>query len=220
MFYRRLCREIFRSQYRKFSTHKFPAEVTIVEVGPRDGLQNEKTILPAEIKLQLIHRLRDCGLNIIEMTSFVSPKWVPQMGDCKEVSQQLRSVEGTKFVALVPNMKGLETAIACGVKHVAVFAAASETFSRKNINCSIEESLSRFFAFWIIFKFQLALFRYGEVVKNALKEGLTVRGYVSCVVGCPYEGKVNPRKVSRVAGFLSEVGCWQISLGDTIGVGK
>lgn len=180
-----------------------PKKVKIVEVGPRDGLQNEKTIVPTEVKIELINRLADAGLTTIEATSFVSPKWVPQMGDNVLVMSGIRRRPGLKFPVLVPNLKGLEAAIAAGAEEVAIFGSASETFSQKNINCSIEESFIRF----------------GEVIEAARSRNIPVRGYVSCVLGCPYEGKVSADAVARVAGRLNELGCYEISLGDTIGIG-
>ncbi|KAJ2015120.1 hypothetical protein GGI14_004468 [Coemansia sp. S680] len=178
--------------------------VKIVEVGPRDGLQNEKKLIPTETKVALINRLADTGLSAVEATSFVSPKWVPQMGDAKQVMAQITRKPGVSYPVLTPNLKGLESAIAAGAKEVAIFGAASESFSLKNINCSIAESLARFEA----------------VVDRAKMAGLQIRGYVSCVVGCPYEGKVAPQAVADVAKALLDMGCYEISLGDTIGVGR
>ncbi len=177
--------------------------ISIVEVGPRDGLQNEKEIVPTDIKLEFIKRLVACGHRTIEATSFVSPKWVPQMADHNEIMKALATVDKARFPALVPNMKGLENALLAGVKDIAVFAAASESFSQKNINRSIDESLLEF----------------TQVIKAALDEGLRVRGYVSCVLGCPYEGAVLHHAVIKVAQALYKAGCYEISLGDTIGVG-
>jgi len=183
----------------------FPSSVKIVEVGPRDGLQNEKQSVPTAVKLALIARLADAGLSVIEAASFVSPKWVPQMGDSAEVMQALRQAQrpGLSYTALVPNMKGFEAALAAGCAEIAVFGAASEAFSQKNINCSIAESLERF----------------RPVAEAALRHGMRVRGYISCVVGCPYQGAVEPAAVARVAQALLEMGCYEISLGDTIGAG-
>eukprot|EP01017_Pseudomicrothorax_dubius_P018603 TRINITY_DN2055_c0_g2_i4.p1 TRINITY_DN2055_c0_g2~~TRINITY_DN2055_c0_g2_i4.p1 ORF type:complete len:320 (+),score=76.82 TRINITY_DN2055_c0_g2_i4:43-1002(+) len=180
-----------------------PKFVKIVEVGPRDGLQNEKEIVPTQEKIDFINRLSNCGLQTIEATAFVSPKWVPQMGDNFEVYTKINKRPGVNYTALVPNTKGLETAIKAGVKEVAVFGAASETFTKKNINCTIKESLGRF----------------KEVVDEAKKHDIRIRGYVSCVMGCPYEGDVAPQKVDEVAGELFSMGCYEVSLGDTIGVG-
>jgi isopropylmalate/homocitrate/citramalate synthase len=177
--------------------------VKIVEMGPRDGLQNEAKTVPLEAKVELIERLADAGLPAVEAGAFVSPKWVPQMADSAEVLQRIRRRPGVSYPVLVPNLKGLESAIAAGAQEVAVFGAASEAFSRKNINCSIAESLERF----------------APVCAEALAKGLTVRGYVSCVLGCPYEGAVAPAKVAEVAAKLVELGCYEVSLGDTIGVG-
>jgi hydroxymethylglutaryl-CoA lyase len=177
--------------------------VRIVEVGPRDGLQNEPGEVPTAVKLELIERLADAGLPAVEATAFVSPKWVPQMADHTEVLERIRRKPGVSYPVLTPNLKGYEAARAAGAAEVAVFGAASETFSKKNINCSISESLDRF----------------RPVVEAALKEKIKVRGYVSCVLGCPYEGEVRPRQVADVAAALYEMGCYEISLGDTIGVG-
>lgn len=181
----------------------FPDYVKIVEVGARDGLQNEKEIVPTNTKIELINRLARAGLPVVEATSFVSPKWVPQMADHTEVLKGIKRQNGVQYPVLVPNMRGFKEALAAGAKEIAVFGAASETFSRKNINCSIEESLERFRA----------------VIEAAKENDIKVRGYVSCVVGCPYEGSVSPEVVARVAGALYRAGCYEISLGDTIGVG-
>ena len=180
-----------------------PSAVTIVEVGPRDGLQNESQVVPVETKVGLIERLADAGLKIVEVGSFVSPKWVPQMADTAAVMAQLGRRPGLRTPVLTPNLKGLEAAQAAGADEVAIFGAASETFSRKNINCSIAESLERF----------------RPVCAAAQAAGIRVRGYVSCVLGCPYEGAVAPSAVADVAGRLAAIGCYEISLGDTIGVG-
>jgi hydroxymethylglutaryl-CoA lyase len=183
---------------------RLPRNVKMVEVGPRDGLQNEPQVVPAATKAALIDRLADCGLTVIEAGSFVSPRWVPQMADTAAVLAQIKRKAGVSYPVLVPNMKGLEAAAAAaGVDEIAVFGAASETFSRKNINCSIQESLDRF----------------AEVAHAALKRGWRVRGYVSCALGCPYEGDVAPKAVVQVAQRLAATGCYEISLGDTIGVG-
>ncbi|MFZ0393965.1 MAG: hydroxymethylglutaryl-CoA lyase [Terracidiphilus sp.] len=178
-------------------------EVRIVEVGPRDGLQNEKQTVPTETKFALIGLLTDAGLKTIEATAFVSPRWVPQMADHAEVLRALPRREGVSYPVLVPNLKGFEAALAAGATEVAVFAAASERFSQKNINCSIAESLERF----------------APVFAAARAANVRVRGYVSCVLGCPYEGEVAPERVAEVAGKLLDEGCYEISLGDTIGVG-
>lgn len=180
-----------------------PNSVRIVEVGPRDGLQNEKQVVPAEIKVELIARLGWAGLKSIESTSFVSSKWVPQMGDNAEVMARIQRLPGVSYPVLTPNLKGFEAALAAGATEVAVFAAASESFSQKNINCSIAESLARF-----------------EPVMAAAREArVKVRGYVSCVLGCPYEGDIRPEAVAQVAGTLFDMGCYEVSLGDTIGIG-
>ena len=180
-----------------------PARVRIVEVGPRDGLQNEKGEVPTAVKLELIERLADAGLMAIEATAFVSPKWIPQMADHTEVLERIRRKPGVAYPVLTPNLKGFEAAKAAGATEVAVFGAASESFSKKNINCSIAESLERF----------------RPVVEHALKDKIKVRGYISCVIGCPYEGDIAPQKVAEVAGALYDMGCYEVSLGDTIGVG-
>ena len=181
----------------------FPKRVKMVEVGPRDGLQNEMSFVPTPVKIELIDRLADCGLPVVEATSFVSPKWVPQLADAAEVMSGIRRKPGVAYPVLVPNMKGLDAALAAGVHEIAVFGAATETFSHRNINCSITESMERF----------------RPVVKKALAENLRVRGYISCVLGCPYEGRVAPSSVAKLAEELFEMGCYEISLGDTIGVG-
>lgn len=181
----------------------FPERVEIVEVGPRDGLQNEPRPLPWETKVELIERLGQAGLPVIEAGAFVSPKWVPQMADSEEVLRHLRRHEGVSYPVLVPNMKGLERAMAVDVQEIAIFGAASETFSRRNINCGIAESLERF----------------APVCKAARAAGISVRGYVSCVLGCPYEGEVAPAAVAALARELMSLGCREVSLGDTIGVG-
>jgi len=180
-----------------------PKRVRIVEVGPRDGLQNEKQVVSTETKIEFIRKLAASGLKTIEATAFVSPKWVPQMADHAEVLRALHHSAGVVYPVLVPNMRGYEAAVAAGAREVAVFAAASETFSQKNINCSIAESLERF----------------ASVFAAANSAGIRVRGYVSCVLGCPYEGAVAPERVADVAAKLYESGCHEISLGDTIGVG-
>ncbi|MCP3869030.1 MAG: hydroxymethylglutaryl-CoA lyase [Gammaproteobacteria bacterium] len=180
-----------------------PERVKIVEVGPRDGLQNESATVPLEVKVGLIERLGAAGLPAIETGSFVSPKWVPQMADSDRVYGAIRKRAGVGYPVLVPNSRGLAGALKAGVQEVAVFAAASESFTRKNINSTIDESLER----------------YRSVVAEALDSGLRVRGYVSCVLGCPYEGAITPDAVARVAGQLDSMGCYEISLGDTIGAG-
>ncbi|XP_048446314.1 hydroxymethylglutaryl-CoA lyase, mitochondrial [Pyrus x bretschneideri] len=180
-----------------------PKFVKIVEVGPRDGLQNEKNIVSASVKIELIQRLVSSGLSVVEATSFVSPKWVPQLADAKDVMEAVQSLEGARLPVLTPNLQGFEAAIAAGAKDIAVFAAASESFSKSNINCSIEESLVR----------------YRAVTRAAKELSIPVRGYVSCVVGCPEEGAISPSKVAYVAKELCNMGCFEISLADTIGVG-
>ncbi len=182
---------------------RLPDRVRMVEVGPRDGLQNEAKTVPLEVKVELIDRLSATGLGVIEAGSFVSPKWVPQMADTAAVLARIRRAPGVRYPVLVPNMKGLDAALAAGVEEIAVFGAASETFSQRNINCSIEESLERF----------------RPVVATARAKGFRVRGYISCVAGCPYEGAVAPEAVGRVAHALYRMGCEELSLGDTIGTG-
>ncbi|MFG1430351.1 hydroxymethylglutaryl-CoA lyase [Xanthobacter sp. V2C-8] len=180
-----------------------PASVRIVEVGPRDGLQNEPGLVPVAAKVALIDALADAGLRAIEAGSFVSPRWVPQMADTAEVLAGITRRDGVRYPVLAPNLKGLELALASGVEEVAVFAAASEAFSAKNINCTIAESLERF----------------APVMDLARARGVAVRGYVSCVLGCPYQGEVPLAKVVEVAETLAAMGCYEVSLGDTIGVG-
>ncbi len=180
-----------------------PKRVKIVEVGPRDGLQNEALIVPTEVKIEFINLLTAAGLPAIEATSFVSPKWIPQMADNARVMAGIKRRAGVSYPVLAPNLMGLDAAIAAGAHEVAVFAAASETFSQKNINCSIEASLKRF----------------EELLSSAHRQGIKVRGYVSCALGCPYEGDISPVKVAGVAERLYAMGCYEISLGDTIGVG-
>ena len=181
-----------------------PSKVKIVEVGPRDGLQNEKEVVPTATKIELIERLASAGLRVIEATSFVSPKWVPQMGDNTAVLQGIRRHPDTVYAALTPNLQGFDGAIEAGATEVAIFAAASESFSRKNINCSISESLKRF----------------EPIVSAASALEIRVRGYVSCVVGCPYEGDIASGQAASVARTLYDMGCYEVSLGDTIGVGN
>ncbi|MFI4986562.1 MAG: hydroxymethylglutaryl-CoA lyase [Alphaproteobacteria bacterium] len=177
--------------------------VKMVEVGPRDGLQNEAKSVPAAVKTALIERLAEAGLAVVEAGSFVSPKWVPQMADTAAVLAALRRKPGVSYPVLVPNMTGYAAARAAGVEEIAIFGAASESFSRRNINCSIAESLARF----------------APVAEAAARDGVRVRGYVSCVLGCPYEGEIAPDAVAEVAGKLLALGCYEVSLGDTIGVG-
>ncbi|XP_028929794.1 3-hydroxymethyl-3-methylglutaryl-CoA lyase, cytoplasmic isoform X1 [Ornithorhynchus anatinus] len=180
-----------------------PEYVKIVEVGPRDGLQNEKTIVPTNIKIELINQLSQTGLSVIEVTSFVSAKWVPQMADHTEVMKGIDQRPGVHYPVLTPNLQGFHRAVAAGASEVSVFGAASESFSRKNINCSIGESMDKFEA----------------VIKSARHMNIPVRGYVSCALGCPYEGNIAPDKVAEVSKKLYGMGCYEISLGDTIGVG-
>lgn len=184
-------------------TFNLPPAASLVEVGPRDGLQNEPVVLDSKTRCRFARQLAACGLKRIEAGAFVHPQWVPQMVDSDQVLQGLAHDTGVSWTVLVPNRQGLEAAIAAGAREIAIFAAASETFSQHNINCSISESIERFC----------------EVVESAVAEGLKTRGYVSCVMGCPYEGPVDPETVARVSGQLIELGCYQVSLGDTIGAG-
>lgn len=177
--------------------------VSLYEVSPRDGLQNEASPVPTLDKIRLVNLLSACGFRHIEVTSFVSPKWVPQLADAADVLAGIARHEGTRYAALTPNRQGLDRALAVGVDEIAVFASASETFSQRNINCSIAESLDRF----------------GPVLEGAATAGIPVRGYVSCVIDCPYEGPILPQAVARLAMELDRMGCHQISLGDTIGTG-
>src|SRR5436190_3814028 len=177
--------------------------VKVVEVGPRDGLQNEKVVIPLQAKVSYIEALGDAGLKVIEAGAFVSPKWVPQMADTADVYAEIPKDPGVEYPVLVPNMKGLERAIEVGVKSIAIFTAASESFNKRNINMTIDESFENFAA----------------VVPRALNEGMRVRGYVSTAFGCPYEGEVPPEKVLEVCARLLDLGCYEVSVGDTIGVG-
>jgi hydroxymethylglutaryl-CoA lyase len=181
----------------------YPKFVKIVEVGPRDGLQNELGFVPTETKVSLIHKLADCGLSMIEAGAFVSPKWVPQMADGADVFAAIEKKSGVVYSALTPNMKGLEAAMAAGVEEIAVFVAGSESFSKKNTNCTIAESIERFL----------------PLCDVALKTGISVRGYVSCVLGCPYEGEISTAVVAELSARLMDGGCYEVSLGDTIGCG-
>ncbi|EFA11247.2 hydroxymethylglutaryl-CoA lyase, mitochondrial [Tribolium castaneum] len=179
--------------------------VKIVEVGPRDGLQNEPTHVPTDVKIEFINKLSETGLQSIEVTSFVSPKWVPQMGDNTEVFTKIAKKPSISYPVLVPNVKGLEAAVSVGAKEIAVFASASEGFSRKNTNCSTQEGVNRI----------------KEIVEKtkSLDSTLRIRGYISCVVGCPYDGYIQPKAVTTICESLLSLGCYEISLGDTIGVG-
>ncbi|MEM1153502.1 MAG: hydroxymethylglutaryl-CoA lyase [Pseudomonadota bacterium] len=181
----------------------FPDRVQLVEVGPRDGLQNESNFIPLNTKLQLIDNLAAAGHTVIEAGSFVNPKWVPQMADSEAVFAGIKRQPGVRYAALTPNMRGFERALASGADEVAIFAAASESFSEKNINCSIADSLARF----------------EPVMQAAIDHKIPVRGYISCVLGCPYEGDVKPDAVNQVCAALLEMGCYEVSLGDTIGTG-
>ncbi|SEI51544.1 hydroxymethylglutaryl-CoA lyase [Pseudomonas sp. NFR16] len=180
-----------------------PQRVRLVEVGPRDGLQNEARPVSLEDKVRLVNDLTDAGVGYIEVGSFVSPKWVPQMAGSAQLFANIQRKDGVTYAALAPNLRGFEDALAAGVKEVAVFAAASESFSQRNINCSISESLDRFL----------------PIMEAARLHGVQVRGYVSCVLGCPYEGDVSPQQVAAVANELYAMGCYEVSLGDTIGIG-
>ena len=180
-----------------------PEKIQIVEVGPRDGLQNEKEWVPTKTKISLIEKLADAGLTKIEATSFVSPKWVPQLKDAHEVFTGIKRISDVSYPVLTPNMKGFERALEADAKEIAVFSAASEAFTQKNTNCSIEESINRF----------------RPVLEEAKKINIPVRGYISCVLGCPYQGNVAVENVVNLAAKMTEMGCFQISLGDTIGAG-
>ena len=182
---------------------KFPSKVKLVDVGPRDGLQNEKTMVPAAVKVELVHRLQDAGLKEIEVTSFVSPKWVPQMSDALEVMAGIQRRAGVRYSVLTPNMQGFEAAVKSKPVEIVVFAAASEAFSQRNINCSIAESIERF----------------APVVEAAKVAGIYVRGAISCAVGCPYEGDVAPERVELVARLMKGIGVQHVGVADTIGVG-
>ncbi|WP_404300493.1 hydroxymethylglutaryl-CoA lyase [Alicycliphilus denitrificans] len=181
----------------------YPSQVRIIDVGPRDGLQNEKTPVPAEVKIALVHRLQDAGLKEIEVTSYVSPKWVPQMADNHEVMAGIARQAGVRYSVLTPNLKGWEAAAADKPDEIVVFGAASEAFSQKNINCSIAESIERF----------------APVVQAALAAGVAVRGAMSCTVGCPYEGDIAPERVAYLAGLMKSIGVERVDVADTIGVG-
>ena len=178
--------------------------INIFEMSPRDGLQNEKTFITTQNKIKFINDLSMCGFQKIETSSFVSPKWVPQLADAHEVFTKINKVKDVKYTALTPNERGFDNAVNAKVDEVAIFAAATETFSEKNINCNIETSLKRFI----------------PIAKKALKEKIPVRGYISCVSHCPYEGQVNPQKVAKIAKHLIEMGCYEVSLGDTTGKGS
>ncbi len=182
---------------------KYPSKVKLVDVGPRDGLQNEKAPVPAAVKIELVHRLQDAGLLEIEVTSFVSPKWVPQMADALEVMAGIRRKPGVRYSVLTPNMKGFDVALASRPDEIVVFAAASEAFSQRNINCSIEESIERF----------------RPVVEAAKAKNIYVRGAISCTIGCPYEGEIAPARVEMVARLMKGIGVQHIGIADTIGVG-
>jgi hydroxymethylglutaryl-CoA lyase len=180
-----------------------PSRVKLVDVGPRDGLQNEKQMVPAAVKIELVHRLQDAGLTEIEVTSFVSPKWVPQMADNAEVMAGIQRKDGVRYSVLTPNLKGFEAAVLTQPDEIVVFASASEAFSQKNINCSIAESIERF----------------APVVAAARAAGLYVRGAMSCTVGCPYEGDIAPERVAYLAGLMKGIGVQHVGVADTIGVG-
>lgn len=181
----------------------FPRSVQIVDVSPRDGLQNEKEIVPVKVKIELINRLADAGVKVIEAASFVSPKWVPQLADGAAVLQGIQQYPNVRYPVLVPNLKGFENALAAGAREVSVFTTPSEQFSQKNTNCSVAESIQR----------------VSEVIAAAKEKNIRVRAYLSCVLGCPYEGNIPPKKVADLAKKIFEMGCDEISLGDTIGVG-
>ena len=180
-----------------------PTQVQLIDVGPRDGLQNEKQAVPAEVKIELVHRLQAAGLKEIEVTSYVSPKWVPQMADNQEVMAGIQRLSGVRYSVLTPNLQGFEAALQAQPDEIVVFGAASEAFSRKNINCSIAESIERF----------------APVVQRALAAGMAVRGAMSCTVGCPYEGDIAPERVAYLAGLMKGIGVQRVDVADTIGVG-
>ena len=181
----------------------YPKRVKLIDVGPRDGLQNEKMPVPADVKIGLVHRLQDAGVKEIEVTSFVSPKWVPQMGDNSEVMAGVQRQSGVQYSVLTPNLKGYEAAVGSKPDEIVVFGAASEAFSQRNINCSIAESIERF----------------APVVEAALAAGIAVRGAMSCTVGCPYEGEIAPEKVAYLARLMKDIGVQRVDVADTIGVG-
>ena len=185
------------------SSNTFPQHVRVVEVGPRDGLQNEQQAIDVATKVELIERLTQAGLTYIEAGSFVNPNWVPQMAGSEEIFTRIKRKPDVTYAALTPNLKGFERALSANATEVAIFGAASETFSQKNINCSISESLERF----------------APVIEAANTHNIPVRGYVSCIAGCPYEGDIDPASVRRVAAQLIAMGCYEVSLGDTIGTG-
>ncbi|GAB3362616.1 MULTISPECIES: hydroxymethylglutaryl-CoA lyase [Giesbergeria] len=185
------------------SLNQLPSRVRLIDVGPRDGLQNEKTPVPADVKIGLVQRLQDAGLQEIEVTSFVSPKWVPQMADNAQVMAGIQRQPGVRYSVLTPNMQGYEAALASQSNEIVVFGAASEAFSQKNINCSIAESIERF----------------APVVQAALAAGIGVRAAMSCTVGCPYEGEIAPERVGYLAGLLKQIGVQRVDVADTIGAG-
>lgn len=184
-------------------TNQLPQKVKIIEVGPRDGLQNEKEFVPIDVKVELVNQLSNAGFQNIEAASFVSPKWIPQMSGSAEVMSQIRRRPDTIYSVLTPNLKGYEDAVASNADEVVIFSAASETFTQKNINCSIEESIKRF----------------EPVTQAALRDGIRVRGSVSCSLGCPYEGAITPKQVAETAKRMLDLGCHEIDIADTIGVG-
>ncbi|CAF4790677.1 unnamed protein product [Pieris macdunnoughi] len=199
---------IYRHVLKKIKTSKRTIttsvpEIRIYEVGPRDGLQNETKFVPTEVKVELIHKLASSGLKNIESASFVSPKWIKQMSDGVHVMTNIKKIPDVNYPVLVPNLKGYEIAKKCNVEEIAIFPAGSEAFSQKNLNCSVKEGLDRFRA----------------VAEQAVKDGVRVRGYVSCVVGCPYEGPISPTAIAKVTEEVLSMGCYEVSLGDTIGVG-
>ncbi len=185
------------------STHSIPSRIQLIDVGPRDGLQNEKQPVPAEVKIELVHRLQAAGLREVEVTSYVSPKWVPQMADNHAVMAGITRHSGVRYSVLTPNLKGFEAAVVDRPDEIVVFGAASEAFSQKNINCSIAESIERF----------------APVVQAALAAGIAVRGAMSCTVGCPYEGDIAPERVAYLAGLMKGIGVQRVDVADTIGVG-
>ncbi|XP_012288888.1 hydroxymethylglutaryl-CoA lyase, mitochondrial [Orussus abietinus] len=196
-------RTVFNAHNITKQVRRWSNDIRVVEVGPRDGLQHESKVLDTSIKIKFIDMLSETGLRTIEVTSFVSPKWIPQMADNAEVFKKIKKNPSINYPVLVPNLKGLESALQVGVQEIAVFGAASEAFTRRNINCSIGESIDRF----------------SEVISKAKKHNLKIRGYISCIAGCPYEGDVKPSVVANLSSALLDLGCYEISLGDTIGIG-
>ncbi|VVC90553.1 unnamed protein product [Leptidea sinapis] len=200
--YRRSVPELFRFCGVRSIVNNAP-DIRIYEVGPRDGLQNESKFVPTEIKVELIHKLTSAGIKDVEAASFVSPKWVKQMSDGVDVMKNIKREKGVNYPVLIPNLKGYQIAKQCNIEEVAIFPAGSEGFSQKNLNCSVKEAIKRF----------------KEVADQAIRDGLRVRGYISCVLGCPYDGPVSPKTIANITEEVLDMGCYEVSLGDTIGVG-